>query len=245
MKWNPTNIYNDLNFSDFQQVFANLFNWRKLEGSQIISWTFQDRTPQEIWITAIFPARSRLFSYAGTLHTVASSNPAEAALSLQKSSAFHPKRLPPFSIFFLFLSLLCLTSFLLAHEKRFKRRLGNQTSWIYLVYPATSLLTFFAPLPSPPPPPPPPPPRSNIVQTLKLQTSCGILTWPWHWSCLGRLFGFSPETRTLAPRRRACDMPPRCLTDRGTTWRKGRSGKKERKKETKHRRWVCGSSRFL
>ena len=36
MKWNPTLIYGDLNFSDFQQVFANLFSWRKLEGSLII-----------------------------------------------------------------------------------------------------------------------------------------------------------------------------------------------------------------
>ena len=31
-KWKPTYIYGDLNFSDSQQVFANLFSWRKLEG---------------------------------------------------------------------------------------------------------------------------------------------------------------------------------------------------------------------
>ena len=54
-KWKPTYIYGDLNFSDSQQVFANLFSWRKLEGSLIISWKFQGRTPQEIWITSIFP----------------------------------------------------------------------------------------------------------------------------------------------------------------------------------------------
>ena len=46
-----------------QQVFANLFSWRKLEGSLIISWKFQGRTPQEIWITAIFPSRSKVVSY--------------------------------------------------------------------------------------------------------------------------------------------------------------------------------------
>ena len=63
MKWKPTYIYGDLNFSDSQQVFANLFSWRKLEGSLIISWKFQGRTPQEIWITAIFPARSKVVSY--------------------------------------------------------------------------------------------------------------------------------------------------------------------------------------
>ena len=63
MKWKPTYIYSDLNFSDSQQVFANLFSWRKLEGSLIISWKFQGRTPQEIWITVIFPTRSRLVSY--------------------------------------------------------------------------------------------------------------------------------------------------------------------------------------
>ena len=63
MKWKPTYIYGDLNFSDSQQVFANLFSWRKLEGSLIISWKFQGHTPQEIWITAIFPARSKVVSY--------------------------------------------------------------------------------------------------------------------------------------------------------------------------------------
>ena len=63
MKWKPTYIYGDLNFSDSQQVFANLHSWRKVEDSLIISWKFQDRTPQEIWTTAIFPARSRLVSY--------------------------------------------------------------------------------------------------------------------------------------------------------------------------------------
>ena len=63
MKWKPTYIYGDLNFSDSQQVFANPFSWRKLEGSLIIFWKFQGRTPQEIWITAIFPARSKVVSY--------------------------------------------------------------------------------------------------------------------------------------------------------------------------------------
>ena len=63
MKWKPTYIYGDLNFSDSQQLFANLFSWRKLEGSLIIFWKFQGRTPQEIWITAIFPARSKVVSY--------------------------------------------------------------------------------------------------------------------------------------------------------------------------------------
>ena len=63
MKWKPTYIYGDLNFSESKQVFANLFSWRKLEGSLIISWKFQGRTPQEIWITAIFPARSKVVSY--------------------------------------------------------------------------------------------------------------------------------------------------------------------------------------
>ena len=63
MKWKPTYIYGELNFSDSQQVFANLFSWWKLEGSLIISWKFQGRTPEEIWITAIFPARSKVVSY--------------------------------------------------------------------------------------------------------------------------------------------------------------------------------------
>ena len=63
MKWKPTYIYGDLNFSDSQQVFANLFSWQKLEGSLIISWKFQGRTPQQIWITAIFPAPSKVVSY--------------------------------------------------------------------------------------------------------------------------------------------------------------------------------------
>ena len=63
MKWKPTYIYGDLNFSESKQVFANLFSWRKLEGSLIISWKFQGRTPQEIWITAIFPAWSKVVSY--------------------------------------------------------------------------------------------------------------------------------------------------------------------------------------
>ena len=63
MKWKPTYIYGDLNFSESKQVFANLFSWRKLEGSLIISWKFQGRTPQEIWIAAIFPARSKVVSY--------------------------------------------------------------------------------------------------------------------------------------------------------------------------------------
>ena len=70
MKWKPTYIYGDLNFSDSQQVFANLFSWRKLEGSLIISWKFQGRTPQEIWITAIFPARSKVVSYDVLHHTI-------------------------------------------------------------------------------------------------------------------------------------------------------------------------------
>ena len=69
MKWKPTYIYGDLNFSDSQQVFANLFSWRKLEGSLIFSWKFQGRTPQEIWITAIFPARSKVVSYDVLHHT--------------------------------------------------------------------------------------------------------------------------------------------------------------------------------
>ena len=69
MKWKPTYIYGDLNFSDSQQVFANLFSWQKLEGSLIISWKFQGRTPQEIWITAIFPARSKVVSYDVLHHT--------------------------------------------------------------------------------------------------------------------------------------------------------------------------------
>ena len=69
MKWKPTYIYGDLNFSDSQQVFANLFSWRKLEGSLIISWKFQGRTPQEIWITAIFPAQSKVVSYDVLHHT--------------------------------------------------------------------------------------------------------------------------------------------------------------------------------
>ena len=63
MKWKPTYFYGDLNFSESKQVFANLFSWRKLEGSLIISWKFQGRTPQEIWITAIFPAWSKVVSY--------------------------------------------------------------------------------------------------------------------------------------------------------------------------------------
>ena len=63
MKWKPTYIYGNLNFSDSQQVIANFFSRRKLEGSLIISCKFQNRTPQTIWITAIFPARSRLVSY--------------------------------------------------------------------------------------------------------------------------------------------------------------------------------------
>ena len=63
MKWKPTYIYGDMNFSDSQQVFANLFSWQKIKGSLIISWKFQGRTPQEIWITAIFPARSKVVSY--------------------------------------------------------------------------------------------------------------------------------------------------------------------------------------
>ena len=49
--------------------FPNLFSWQKLEGLLIISWNFQDRTPQEIWITAIFPAQSRLVSYDVLHHT--------------------------------------------------------------------------------------------------------------------------------------------------------------------------------
>ena len=69
MKWKPTYIYGDLNFSDSRQVFANLFSWRKLEGSLIISWKFQGRTPQEIWITAIFPARNKVVSYNVLHHT--------------------------------------------------------------------------------------------------------------------------------------------------------------------------------
>ena len=69
MKWKPTYIYGDLNFSESKQVFANLFSWRKLEGSLIISWKFQGRTPQEIWITAIFPARSKVVSYDVLHHT--------------------------------------------------------------------------------------------------------------------------------------------------------------------------------
>ena len=69
IKWKPTYIYGDLNFSDSQQVFANLFSWRKLEGSLIISWKFQGRTSQEIWITAIFPARSKVVSYDVLHHT--------------------------------------------------------------------------------------------------------------------------------------------------------------------------------
>ena len=70
MKWKPTYIYGDLNFSESKQVFANLFSWRKLEGSLIISWKFQGRTPQEIWITAIFPARSKVVSYDVLHHTL-------------------------------------------------------------------------------------------------------------------------------------------------------------------------------
>ena len=70
MKWKPTYIYGDLNFSEFKQVFANLFSWRKLEGSLIISWKFQGRTPQEIWITAIFPARSKVVSYDVLHHSI-------------------------------------------------------------------------------------------------------------------------------------------------------------------------------
>ena len=70
MKWKPTYIHGDLNFSDSQQVFANLFSWRKLKGSLIISWKFQGRTPQEIWITAIFPARSKVVSYDVLHHRV-------------------------------------------------------------------------------------------------------------------------------------------------------------------------------
>ena len=70
MKWKPTYIYGDLNFSDSQQVFANLFSWRKLEGSLIISWKFQGHTPQEIWITAFFPARSKVVSYDVLHHTL-------------------------------------------------------------------------------------------------------------------------------------------------------------------------------
>ena len=62
-KWTLTYNYGDLNFSGSQQVFANLFSWRKLEHSLIISWKFQDRTSQEIWITATFPAWSRLVSH--------------------------------------------------------------------------------------------------------------------------------------------------------------------------------------
>ena len=50
--------------------FANLFSWRKLEGSLIISWKFQGRTPQGIWITAIFPAWSRLVSYDVLHHSM-------------------------------------------------------------------------------------------------------------------------------------------------------------------------------
>ena len=69
MKWKPTYSYGDLNFSDSQQVFVNLFSWRKLEGSLIIFWKFQGRTPQEIWITAIFPARSKVVSYDVLHHT--------------------------------------------------------------------------------------------------------------------------------------------------------------------------------
>ena len=34
LKRNPIFIYGDLNFSDFQQVFANLFSWRKLKKVQ-------------------------------------------------------------------------------------------------------------------------------------------------------------------------------------------------------------------
>ena len=68
MKWKLTYIYGDLNFSDSQQVFANLFSWQKLEGSLIISWKFQGRTLQEIWITAIFPARSKVVSYDALHH---------------------------------------------------------------------------------------------------------------------------------------------------------------------------------
>ena len=63
MKWKPTYKYGDQNFSDPQQVFANLFSWQKLEGSLNIYWKFHDRTPREIGITAIIPARSRLVSY--------------------------------------------------------------------------------------------------------------------------------------------------------------------------------------
>ena len=69
MKWKPTYIYGDLNFSESKQVFANLFSWRKLDGSLIISWKFQGRTPQEIWIRAIFPARSKVVSYDVLHHT--------------------------------------------------------------------------------------------------------------------------------------------------------------------------------
>ena len=70
MKWKPTYSYGDLNFSDSKQVFVNLFSWRKLEGSLIIFWKFQGRTPQEIWITAIFPARSKVVSYDVLHHSL-------------------------------------------------------------------------------------------------------------------------------------------------------------------------------
>ena len=76
MQWKPTYIYGDLNFSESKQVFANLFSWRKLEGSLIISWKFQGRTPQEIWITAIFPARSKVVSY-DVLHQESGANQGE------------------------------------------------------------------------------------------------------------------------------------------------------------------------
>ena len=53
-KWKPTYIYGDFNFSDSQQVFAHLFSCRKLEGSLIISWKFQDRTHRESWIPQLY-----------------------------------------------------------------------------------------------------------------------------------------------------------------------------------------------
>ena len=113
MKWKPTYIYGDLNFSDSQQVFANLFSWRKLEGSLIISWKFQGRTPQEIWITAIFPARSKVVSY-DVLHHRASaaftgvpgSIPSWGACDFFRFCQSFTSNFPfPFSFPFLFLSL--------------------------------------------------------------------------------------------------------------------------------------------
>ena len=82
MKWKPTYIYGDLNFSDSQQVFANLFSWQKLEGSLIISWKFQGRTPQQIWITAIFPARSKVVSYDVLHHTTCTVFPVFAMFAM-------------------------------------------------------------------------------------------------------------------------------------------------------------------